>query len=140
MDGSRSDALRAAVIDRIPLAGRAAVVFVRDADLYTCNDLGRELRRLARWAASDSIPLLIATDGSGAARLSTYLSREKVPTQVVIVADDRILRDASRATPSLLLISAAGAAQGFTRRDERSSIDFVSWAGAIHEPSLVESP
>ena len=105
--------LTATALGRLKFADsedQLAVLLLRGKDVLTCEDLGRQVRRLQRAIASRGLSLVVWSDPDGRGIVETWLKRERIRAERHITADLRsIVRGReSLATPAVLLVESDG--------------------------------
>ena len=97
-----------------PDVSGTVIAFVRREEVYTCEDLGRQLRELARTLGTGGPPLVVWTESGSAGRVSAYLRREKVRHHLIISSRlERLFQKGSLpVTPAAVVVGAAGEIRG----------------------------
>jgi hypothetical protein len=120
------------------------LVAVRGIDLRTCEDLGRQLRELARAVpAGPRWEFAIMVDPGGEPALRTFLARQRLGGSRVIVADPGLLLREGRspATPAALIADRAGRiAAGISHPSRVTNVrerSFAQELGLIGPPRAV---
>lgn len=95
-------------VQRLLAADTTLAVVVRERDLATCEDLGRQLRNLRRVAPER--PLVVWTEPAGTEAVRRFLRRERVSNVQVTPMDLGALMVDVRAfvTPAALLVQSDG--------------------------------
>lgn len=107
----------------------AVIVFVRQDEVYTCEDLGRQLRELARRLGRGS-PLVVWTEPESAARVTAYLKQEKVRHHLIVSPrlERLFARGSLPATPSAVIVGAEGWMRGVAHPLPAANVRTVSFA------------
>ena len=89
--------------------GTAATLLVLDSvSVFTCEDLGRQLRELQRTAVARGQPTLVATPRRDSLVVSVWLARERITvTAQLSVGDSLTVGDAPVGAPAVLLTDSA---------------------------------
>lgn len=96
----------AAVRARSAPGRQVVLLFVRDGDVGTCEDLGRQARALQRWASTSRAEFLVWAHVDGDGRVQSFLERERIPGAAVFLADSAPRLEDGRVsnTPAAFLV------------------------------------
>jgi hypothetical protein len=98
-----ADAVRRAMGD-VP----GVLVVLRDVDVRTCEDLGRQLRELQ--SESPGMAMVVAADTGAMDALGAFVRRERLRASVVqIAAADVVAGTPALSTPAVLVVQGTGA-------------------------------
>jgi hypothetical protein len=124
---------------RAGASARVVVLFIREQDVFTCEDLGRQTRELRNWAAEVDLPFLVwaAAEATEAeTRIPVFLRREHISAPAVFLTRSSLRVEQGRAmrSPAAMVEDVATSeVHGFAHPERAANVRQRSFAQELRD-------
>lgn len=128
--------VRSEIQPRAGTGSQVVVLVIRERDVFTCEDLGRQSRELRNWAAELGLPFLVWAEADPDTRMPVFLRREHIPAAVVFLTRSAFAVETGspiRSPAATLVNPATGEIRGFAHPERVANVRQRSFAQELGE-------
>lgn len=129
-------AVRSEIQPRAGTASQVVLLLIRERDVFTCEDLGRQSRELRNWAAELGLPFLVWAEADPDTRMPVFLRREHIPEAAVFLTRSAFAVETGspiRSPAAMLVNLATGEIRGFAHPERVPNVRQRSFAQELGE-------
>lgn len=129
-------AVRSEIQPRAGTGSQVVVLLIREGDVFTCEDLGRQSRELRNWAAELGLPFMVWAEADPDTRMPVFLRREHIPEAAVFLTRATFTVETGspiRSPAAMLVNPATGEIRGFAHPERVANVRQRSFAQELGE-------
>lgn len=129
-------AARRVIQPRADTAKNVVILFIREQDVFTCEDLGRQSRELRDWASNAGLPFIVWATMEQDTRLLVFFRREHIPASDVILTSAPLELEKARVprSPAAMVVdSRSGEALGIVHPERVANVRQRSFAQELKD-------
>lgn len=112
------------------------ILFVREQDVFTCEDLGRQSRELRHWTSTRNVPFVVWAETGENTRMPVFLRREHISTGVTFLTRLPLQLEKGtvlRSPAALVVNTATGEVRGFAHPERVPNVRQRSFAQELRD-------